>query len=319
MSGMWKGLQVGQVALLIVGLSVQAPIGWAQPIEVRDVETIQAAVETEVERVVSELAARDPELAREFERQSQECLRDLGDGRLDHEGFTKEVETYREVRRELEDRVYQEALARDPEGAQRMREMFEATERGELMRPTPEMMERMREQMEAYLRERPEMREYAAVEWDRMREQGFDRGERFGPAETPEQAREAFERWVAESGASQADIDRMRAEMERGMREWERGMHEFERGMEMAREFERWAEGRDPLEVERYREMMEREYYYDQRLENQQYQNIERTAFEPHDGHLIDHDNDPGTSDVTHMHEIHYHADGVRHDHTGGT
>lgn len=293
--------------VVIAVLMIPYPGVFAQPLEVGDVETTRAAVETQVERLVTELVARDPELAQEIERQSQECLRDLSDGWLEAPEFTKEIETYRDVQRDLAERVMQETMARDPEGAQHMKEMFEAAERGEMVRPTPEMMERMREGMGDYLRENPEMREYASIEWDRMMEHGLDQGERFGPTESPEQAREAFERWSAESGASQADIDRMRAEMERGfemgMRDMEHGMQEFERGMDMAREFERWAEGRDAAEVEHYREMMEHERDTSIILDG----NIERFGPPPGDG-----GGGGGAHELKEMHtvEMHGHAEG---------
>jgi hypothetical protein len=368
-------LRVMPTGLLVIGLAVQSPSVFAQPLEVHEVDATRAAVETQVERLVSEVAARDPELAQEIERQSELCLRDLSDGRLEHPEFTKDIETYREVQRDLTERVvqgeveariaeavaagnreladsmrtafealravgelglgapelgggpgggetigrddarrmfeqaYNEALGHDPEGAQRMKEMFEAAERGEFVRPTPEMMERMRDEMGEYLRENPEMREYARVEWDRFMEGGPDRGERFGPTDSPEHAREAFERWASEGGHSPAEMDRMRAEMERGF--------------EMAREWE--ARG---AEFEHYFESPER--YFDYQPPERNYEQIQQNQIDFQQGetfvrtdvHVADHNGDGDATDPedTHMHGVFRHSDGTCHDHaTQGT
>ena len=206
--------------LVIVGLVVPSPVVLAQPLEVADVETTRVAVEAEVERLVAELAVRDPELAQEIERQSELCIRDFSDGRLDHEGFTRDIETYRDVQREVTgemktefDRAYQEALARgDTAGAEQMRTAFEAFEKGEAFVPTPETMERMHQEMERYMSEHPEMREYAMAEWDRYGQE------------------------MREYGAGPGEFERMHQEMERGFemaREWEAHAAEFERYHEM--------------------------------------------------------------------------------------
>ena len=99
-----------------------------------------------------------------------------------------------------------------------MKACFEAAERGEFVRPDVETMERMQQEMERYVSENPERAEYCRAEWDRFAEVGSDRGERFGSTDTVDHARDAFERWANESGASASEIERAEAMM----REWER-------------------------------------------------------------------------------------------------
>lgn len=99
--------RAAQTALWVVGLAIQPPLSWAQPLEVPDVETTRAAVEVQVDRLVAEVQARDPELAQEIERQGDLCVLDLGDGRLEHEGFLSEIEALREVHTEVVGRVVQ--------------------------------------------------------------------------------------------------------------------------------------------------------------------------------------------------------------------
>lgn len=380
---MWRMLRNVQVSLVASGLAFQMPLVWAQPLEVADPAEASREVAAQVDRLVAEVAARDPELAQEIERQQEICLRDIGDGRLDDTGLTHEIETYREVQGEIQGRViqaevearvaeltakgnselaermqssfeafrmvggpgtemisrgdaramfeqaYQEAQRLDPEGAQHMKDMFEAAERGEFVRPTPETMDRMRQEMERYIAERPEMadygREYAKAEFERYAEFGGDH-ERYGPTDTPEQARAAFERWSSESGASQADIDRMRTEMEKGMGEWERGMMEMEHGsmgewergvmMEMERntaDYERIA-----AEYERVANEWERDtsITLDQKIDTNPTpgtgtgETLVRTD---------NHDHLPDMPGGDHPHEIYRHGDGTCHDHGDGT
>ena len=51
---------------VIVGLIVPSPVAWAQALDVADVEVTRVAVEAEVDRLVAELSAPDPELAQEI-------------------------------------------------------------------------------------------------------------------------------------------------------------------------------------------------------------------------------------------------------------
>lgn len=272
---MLKTLDVGR-ALVIAGLLFPSPIVWAQALEVADVDTTRAAVETQVERLVTEMAARDPELAKEIEHQRDLCVRDLSDGRLESPEFTKEIETYRDVQRDVAERViksevesriaeatasgnrelaesmraafetfqgagggetvnrdeaqkifekaYNEALTRDPEGAQHMKEMFEAAERGDF---------------EA-MRPTPEMME-------RMRDEmgGYLR-------ENPEMREYVAVEWdrMMEHGPEQGEMP-------------ERDFRDMPHDMDMAREFERWAEGRDASELEHARAEMERYFEFE--------------------------------------------------------
>jgi hypothetical protein len=104
MAEMWKDVQI---ALLVVGLAFSSPLAWAQPLEVRDIEVAMPEIETRVAELITEVAARDPELAQEIERQSELCMRDISDGRMDDEGFTSEAETFRDVQTEVASRVVQ--------------------------------------------------------------------------------------------------------------------------------------------------------------------------------------------------------------------
>lgn len=145
-----KILLTGAVA---AALAFQMPAGWAQPLEVVDVERTQTMVQAEIERLVADVAARDPEFAQEIERQAALCERDMQDGRLDHEGFTRDIESFREARDMMERMMGGET----PEG-----------ERPERFTPTPEMMEHMSEEMEQLMAERPELAEYAKAEFGEM-------------------------------------------------------------------------------------------------------------------------------------------------------
>lgn len=197
-----------------------------------------AAVTVATEQVVGELAKVDPALA--------EQLKALGTPELGGGPGGGVEMVNRDQAKAIFEKAYDQALKADPEGAAQMKEMFSAYERGdyaESIRPTPETMERMHGEMEKYFAEHGHegndyTREYAAREMDHFMERGGDFGERLGPAGTPEQGREAFERWAAEGGANPADVDRMRAEMEHGFemaREFEAQAREFE----VYREFER--------------------------------------------------------------------------------
>lgn len=167
-------------ALVVVGLACQAPLAWAQPLDVADVDVTRAAVETQVERLVMELATRDPELAQEIERQAELCERDMRDGQLDHEGLTRDIENFREVR--------------------------ELMERGEFSRPTPEMMERMQTEMERVFAERPELAEYARAEFSEFAREGMEMFGREMGEHGP--SPEDMERMMAE-GHSPEDMARM--------------------------------------------------------------------------------------------------------------
>lgn len=130
----------------MAALAFQTPAGWAQPLEIADVERTQTMVQAEVERLMTEVAARDPELAQEIEKQAELCIRDFSDGQLEHEGFTKDIENFRDVRDVME-------------------QMMGGGAEGEHPAPTPEMMERMSQEMEQLMAERPELAEYARAEF----------------------------------------------------------------------------------------------------------------------------------------------------------
>lgn len=359
---MWKMRRDVQVALVASGLVFQMPLVWAQPLEVANPAETSREVATQVDRLVAEVAARDPELAQEIERQQEICLRDIGDGRLDDTGLTHEIETYREVQSEIQGRVvqaevearvadltakgntelaermqssfeafrlggggtegemlsrgdaramfeqaYQDVQRLDPESAQQMKEMFESAERGEFVRPTAETMERMHQEMERYIGERPEMadycREIGQAEFERYAESGGDH-ERFGPTDTPEQAREAFERWSAEGGHAPGEMEHYREMMEHGMQEWERGMetaHEYER---MATEYERIAIERD------YGSVLDTHIETNPTPGTGTGETLVRTD---------NHDHLPDMPGGDHPHEIYRHPDGTCHDHGDGT
>lgn len=329
-------------------LAMAPAFTWAQALEIERPDLVTQEVSAQVEHLVEQTAQRDPELAELIKQQAEVCVRDItSDGKLDDANLTKEIETYREVQRELTTRVagkeaetriaelaktnpeaaerlrtafdavragngvggvtgergqefrggapaggetisreeahrmfeqaYGEAQKHDPEGATRMKEMFEAAERGAFTRPTPEMMERMHSEMETWMKDNPDKADYARAEFSRMAEAGLDRGDRYGSTKTPEQAREAFEKWAADTGStgrSQQEIEQARAQFERGLAEGHMPRGENFGGPEMAahesgphenaREaFERWTESPEARSVdretmERYREMAER-------------------------------------------------------------
>ncbi len=336
-------------AVVIAGFICPSPIVWAQALEVADVDTTRAAVETQVEKLVTELATKDPELAKELEHQKDLCVRDLSDGRLESPEFTKEIETYRDVQRDLAERVVKgemegriaDAMAKgNRELAESMRtafETFQGAGGGETMNRDdakkifekayqetltrdPEGAQHMKEMFESaergeFVRPTPEM----------MERMGKEMGEYL--RENPEMREYAHVEW-----------DRM---TERGV---EQGHEMMEHGMEMDRQasermahegFEHWAEGRDASEVEHAKAEMERYFERDNSaiLDNRAefLQNspapggggggtppspadVERL---PDRDHFADHDGD--TVPEHHPHEIWRHSDGTCHDHTTGT
>lgn len=264
------------MALLVTGLMIPAPGVLAQTLEVRDVETTRTAVESQVERLVTEVTAKDPELAKEIEHQKDLCVRDLSDGRLERPEFTKDVETYRDVQRDLAERVVKgemesriaDATAKgNRELAESMRTAFETFQGAgggeavnrddakkafektyqETLARDPDGAQHMKEMFESaergeLVRPTPEM----------MERMGKEMGDYV--RENPEMREYAH-----------MELDRM---MEHGV---EQGREMMEHGMEMDREaseraahegFEHWAEGRDASEVEHARAEMER--YFEQ-------------------------------------------------------
>lgn len=185
------------VGVLVSGLLGLVPAASAQPLEVADPTELAREVASQVESLMTEVAARDPELAQEIERQQDLCVRDLGDGRLDHEGFARDIENFREVQRELAERALEgevetriaEASARgDTELADQMRAAFEAMQAGDAGLGRPEFggpSEMSHEQAQAmFERAYQEALSHDPEGAQRMKEmfESVERGEMFHPS-----------------------------------------------------------------------------------------------------------------------------------------
>ena len=254
--------------VVIAGLALPSPSVWAA-LEVERSADVSREVTQQVERLVSETASRDPELAQEIKLQGQECLRDLSDGKLDNPQFTKEIETSRDVQRELTERVLtREAAKVSPEAAERIRAAFEAWQggggtgggRGEFAGPSQMGLEQARGQFEQAYQEAVTRGDTKGAETMKATFESMERGEAVRPTpEMMEKMHQEMERFVSErpemADYARAEWDRM---MEHGM--GHEGAGSTEDHEQARREgFERWASesGRSPEEIARMRETME--------------------------------------------------------------
>lgn len=270
-------------ALLIMGLSGQASVVWAQPIEVD--RSIATEVAASLERLVEAAEAHDPELARLIEQEGRACLDDLDDGVLEDPGMTEAVEAVvvaKEAQEQAMAAVATEQLANeiakvDPQLAAQMNELAlggaaelgGATVDGETI--NREQAKQVFEQAysEALTRD-PE----GAQQMKEMFE-AFERGDfqeivRPTP-ETMERMQGEMERYFSEHGEGENEFAR-----EYAMRE----MEQFERvgageSPEHMREmFERMTpEGHSPEDMERMRTEMER---FGQDMERMGHEAMER-------------------------------------------
>lgn len=103
----WESWSMVLVGLVMLGVMGRSPLAWAQPFEVADSVSVTREVATQMERLIGEAAASDPELARELGQQQELCLHDLSDGQLDNPDLISEIETLREVQTEVTGRVIQ--------------------------------------------------------------------------------------------------------------------------------------------------------------------------------------------------------------------
>ncbi len=266
--------EVMQVALGMAIWVAASSVVSAQPMEVVDPVSLSQEVAQELERFIATVAAQDPELAAELERQQELCLRDLSDGQLDHESFVQEVEMFREAQHEVTsamreefDQAYQEALARgDTQMAEQMRAAFEAFEHGEAFQPTPEMLEMMRDEIAEWGAAHPEYAAYMPTEF----EWGMVGPEIFG---------------------------------EQGMPEWGHEWGHMPEGMtpeDMAHFMEMYQEG-----MEMYHEAMELYRDYGTQLDN--HADFVSGSIVVGGGTFTSHSHHDG---ITHDHIVHTHADG---------
>ena len=267
-------------------------VGTVIPQEVREAAREQfAKVQGDMREKLEALQASNPEMAREMELMMREGERQMlafesGDRYTPSSEMVAHAET---MMREWET----DALAQGapPEMVERAREEFarwssgEMTEMMEMMGPGHEMMGMgpgempSLEQMEAMVAGGQMSPEQLQMAKEYM-QGGF---EQMGPA--------GFESYHAGMESYQA-----------GMESYQAGMEAYQAGTELGQQME-----------QQYKEYMQVENL---NYDTQQQQNAERTEFVPHPGHLVDQDNNPGTPDQAHIHEVHVHADGARHDHT---
>lgn len=125
------------VGRLVVAASLVMSSGpaWAQALTGAELDTMRAAVDAEVQELVTELATQDPDLAAEIMRQHDIVVNDLEDnGHIDEPELVRtlaDIEQTRQVmersfQQHVETRISEAQASGNPELADKMRQMFEA-------------------------------------------------------------------------------------------------------------------------------------------------------------------------------------------------